>query len=202
VSKRATKSPSTNRSRGSSDTGPASNARAALELGPDLDLSALIVEIDLEKLVLDLEVSDDVERPLAAHDTPLATQLVQRSPHGVQSPAPVTQPPGNDIDIAATERRLAARLLKSEVGDDVQVSLPRAARTVLVNVSDTGVLIETNCQLFPGRTTDVFVKLCGERQALRATVVRSCLHSLTPEAAVYRSALHFERIIGVSNLLR
>ena len=196
------KRPSATRPRGSSDTRTASNPRTALDLGPDLDLNSLIVEIDLEKLVLDLEVSDDVEKPLAAHDTPVATQLVPRPPSGVQPSAPAAQPPADDVDIPSTERRLAARLLQSEVGDDVQVSLPRAARTVLVNVSDTGVLIETNCQLFPGRTTDVFVKLCGERQALRATVVRSSLHSLTPEAAVYRSALHFERIIGVSNLSR
>jgi hypothetical protein len=129
-----------------------------------------MVEIDLEKLVLDLEV-----------DTPVAT---------------------HDVAIPATERRLATRLSNSEIGDNVQVSLPRATQTVLVNVSDTGVLIETNCQLFPGRTTDVFVKLRGERQALRATVVRSSLHSLTSERAVYRSALHFERLIGVSHLPR
>ena len=171
--KRAEKGPSAIRPGGASDTG------TALGLGPDFDLNALMVEIDLEKLVLDLEVSDDVDKPLAAH---------------------VVQPPANDIDVQATERRLAARLSSSEIGDDVQVSLPRATRTVLVNVSDTGVLIETNCQLFPGRTTDVFVKLRGERQALRATVVRSFLHSLTSEKAVYRSALHFERIIGISQL--
>ncbi len=84
------------------------------------------------------------------------------------------------------------------MGDNVQVSLPRAARTGVVNVSDSGVLIETNCQLFPGRTTDVFVKLRGERIALRATVVRSSIHALTSDGLVYRSALQFERIIGIS----
>jgi len=177
------KRPSATRPHGSSDTG------TALDLGPGLnlntliveDLNTLIVEIDLEKLVLDLEAADDVNKPVAA-------QVVQSA--------------ANDIAVPATERRLASRLSNSEIGDDVQVSLPRAARTVLVNVSDTGVLIETNCQLFPGRTTDVFVKLRGERQALRATVVRSFLHSLTAERAVYRSALHFERIIGISHLSR
>ena len=196
------KSPSATRPRGSSDTGTASNPGRSLGLGLDLDLNALMVEIDLQKLVLDLEVSDDVDKPVSAHDTPLSVQAVQPSSHAIQSHAPVVQPSANDIDIPATERRLAARLSNVEIGDDVQVSLPRAARTVLVNVSDTGVLIETNCQLFPGRTTDVFVKVRGERQALRATVVRSSLHSLTPDAVVYRSALHFERIIGVSNLSR
>jgi len=194
VPKRAVKRPSATRPQESLETG------TALNLGPDLDLNTLLVEdlntllveIDLEKLVLDLEVSDDVDKPVAAHDTPLATYVVDPSAH-------VVQPAANDIAVPATERRLATRLSNSEIGDDVQVSLPRATRTVLVNVSDTGVLIETNCQLFPGRTTDVFVKLRGERQALRATVVRSFLHSLTSERAVYRSALHFERIIGISH---
>jgi hypothetical protein len=45
------------------------------------------------------------------------------------------------------------------------------------------------------------VKLRGERQALRATVVRSSLHALTSEKVVYRSALHFERIIGLAERL-
>ena len=196
------KRPSATRPQGSLETGTSSEIGTALDLGPDLDLNRLIVEIDLEKLVLDLEVSDDVDKPVAAHDRPLATHVVDPPAQVVQSPPHVVQPAANDIAVPATERRLATRLSNSEIGDDVQVSLPRAARTVLVNVSDTGVLIETNCQLFPGRTTDVFVKLRGERQALRATVVRSFLHSLTAERAVYRSALHFERIIGISHLSR
>ena len=199
------KRPSATRPQGSSETGTSSEIGTALDLGPDLDLNRLIVEIDLERLVLDLEVSDDVDKPVAAHDRPLATHVVDPPAQVVQSSQHVVQPAANDIAVPvvpATERRLATRLSNSEIGDDVQVSLPRATQTVLVNVSDTGVLIETNCQLFPGRTTDVFVKLRGERQALRATVVRSSLHSLTSERAVYRSALHFERIIGVSHLSR
>jgi len=167
------KRPSATRPQGSSDTG------TALDLGPDLDLTTLIVDIDLEKLVLDLETGSDRDQP----------------------PAHVVEPPAKDIEVPPAERRFATRLSNSEIGEDVQVSLPRATRTVLVNVSETGVLIETNCQLFPGRTTDVFVKLKGERQALRATVVRSFLHSLTSEKVIYRSALHFERVIGLAQRL-
>jgi hypothetical protein len=187
VLKRAVKRPSATRPQGSSDAG------SALDLGPDLDLSTLIVDIDLEKLVLDLEAGSDGDQPLA--------HVVEPPADVVEPPARVIEPPAEDIEVPPAERRLAARLSNSEIGDDVQVSLPRATRTVLVNVSETGVLIETNCQLFPGRTTDVFVKLRGERQALRATVVRSFLHSLTSEKVVYRSALHFERIIGLARHL-
>ena len=141
----------------------------------DLDLDALMVEVDLEKLVLDLK------------DIPSST-------NDEEAPAPAT----STAEVPPVERRRAIRLSGSEVGDNVQVSLPRAARTGVVNVSDSGVLIETNCQLFPGRTTDVFVKLRGERIALRATVVRSSIHALTSDGLVYRSALQFERIIGIS----
>jgi hypothetical protein len=154
----------------------ATRPQGSSEIGTALDLGP---DLDLNVLIVEIDLEKlvlDLEV-----DTPVAT---------------------HDVAIPATERRLATRLSNSEIGDNVQVSLPRATQTVLVNVSDTGVLIETNCQLFPGRTTDVFVKLRGERQALRATVVRSSLHSLTSERAVYRSALHFERLIGVSHLPR
>ena len=163
-----------------------SEAEKSPDSGPELDLNALIVEIDLEKLVLGLEVQDVTLDPSNAR---ILLEPLRNGPE---------EPPTKDSDVPKVERRLATRLSNSEVGDHVQVSLPRAARTGLVNVSDTGVLIETNCQLFPGRTTDVFVRLRGERLALRATVVRSFLHSLTSEGLVYRSALHFERIIGLS----
>jgi len=156
-----------------------SSATGTQDSGSALDLNALIVEINLERLVLDLEVACDED--------------------GSQPCVP--EPPPSDTAAAAVERRLAVRFSKSELGDDVQVSLPRATSTLVVNVSDTGVLIETNCQLHPGRTTDVFVKLRGERQTFRATVVRSSLHVLPSNACVYRSALHFERIIGLARRL-
>lgn len=151
---------------------------AAPEERSELDLNALMVEVDLEKLVLDLKdiPSSNEEDELPASEATVA-------------------------EIVPVERRRAARLSGQEVGDNVQVSLPRAAKTGLVNVSESGVLIETNCQLFPGRTTDVFVKLRGERLALRATVVRSSIHALTSDGLIYRSALHFEQIIGLAERL-
>jgi hypothetical protein len=164
-----------------------SKAEKPPDSGGDLDLNALIVEIDLEKLVIELEDIADGSSDAG---------IPQEPPTNI---AP--EPLADDTEVPAVERRRAARLSNSEVGEHVQVSLPRAAKTGLVNVSDSGVLIETNCQLFPGRTTDVFVKLRGERLALRASVVRSSLHSLTAEGLVYRSALHFERIIGLSERL-
>ena len=172
-----------------------SKSEKALDSGVDLDLNALIVEIDLEKLVLELEdVTDGSSDARISQES--STNIAQAPPVNLAQ-----KPPADDPEVPTVERRGAARLSNSEVREQVQVSLPRAARTGLINVSDSGVLIETNCQLFPGRTTDVFVKLGGERLALRASVVRSSLHSLTAEGLVYRSALHFERIIGLAERL-
>ena len=146
-----------------------------------LDLNALMVEVDLEKLVIDLK------------DIPSSNEDEDDPPGSVGS--------AGVSEAAKMERRTATRLSSHEVGDNVQVSLPRAAKTGLVNVSESGVLIETNCQLFPGRTTDVFVKLRGERLALRATVVRCSIHALTSEGLIYRSALQFERVIDLAERL-
>ena len=146
----------------------------------DLDastLNMLMVEIDLEQIVHDLEETPGGERS-----------------HRHEAEAP----PNDTSAVPASDRRGATRLSSAVIGDSVQVSVPRATRTVVVNVSDSGVLVDTNCQLSPGRSTDVFVKLEGERQALRATVVRSSVHSLMLDDVVYRSALHFERLIGLS----
>jgi hypothetical protein len=145
-----------------------------------LDLNALLVEVDLEKLVIDLK------------DIPSSNEDDDTSDSGGSAGV---------AEVAKAERRTATRLSGDEVGDNVQVSLPRSAKTGLVNVSESGVLIETNCQLFPGRTTDVFVKLRGERLALRATVVRCSIHALTSDGLIYRSALQFERVIDLAERL-
>jgi hypothetical protein len=136
------------------------------------DLSVLMVEIDLDELVIELRGDAD-----------------DRAPE-------VVEPPKADAPGSSADRRRARRVSSSEVGDHVQVTVPRATRTKLLNVSDSGVLIETNCPLSPGRTTDAFVNVGGHHQALRVTVERSYVHALVREAVVYRSALHFERIIG------
>jgi hypothetical protein len=159
---------------------PAADPLQTADPEATLDLNALMVEVDLEKLVIDLK------------DIPSSNEDEDDTPPGGSAGV---------SEAAKMERRMAIRLSSHEVGDNVQVSLPRAAKTGLVNVSESGVLIETNCQLFPGRTTDVFVKLRGERLALRATVVRCSIHALTSDGLIYRSALQFERVIDLAERL-
>lgn len=119
---------------------------------------------------------------------------------GLESePAPAEPTPAPDDAAAAqgADRRTAQRLTPKDLGREVRLTIPGAAQTALVNISETGVLVETTRRLCPGKTTDVFVRLNGERRPMRVTIIRSTLHSLVP-VPVYRTALHFDRILPLS----
>ena len=98
---------------------------------------------------------------------------------------------------SGAERRQAQRLTATDLGREVRLTIPGAAQTALVNISETGVLVETTRRLCPGKTTDVFVRLNGERRPMRVTIIRSTLHSLVP-VPIYRTALHFDKILPLS----
>ena len=98
---------------------------------------------------------------------------------------------------ASADRRKAQRLTLQDLGREVRLTIPGAAQTALVNISETGVLVETTRRLCPGKTTDVFVRLNGERRPMRVTIIRSTLHSLVP-VPIYRTALHFDTILPLS----
>ncbi|MBI3047193.1 MAG: PilZ domain-containing protein [Acidobacteria bacterium] len=104
------------------------------------------------------------------------------------SPAPVVARPR----AAESERRAAPRHACEELPTDVRLTIPGAADVAIVNISETGALIETSRRLSPGTTADLFVRLNGRRHALRATTVRSALHSIQ-SGVVYRTALQFEQ---------
>jgi hypothetical protein len=93
----------------------------------------------------------------------------------------------------AGERRTARRWDPSELSGDIRLTIPGVANVLLVNISETGVLIETSCPLKPGLAANLFVRLSGKRHALRAVTVRSALHTITSKSeAVYRTALRFD----------
>jgi hypothetical protein len=66
----------------------------------------------------------------------------------------------------------------------------------LVNLSSTGLLAETPHRLCPGRTVDLFLRHGTTRRVLKAVVVRSVLHSITPQP-LFRAALQFERPLEI-----
>ena len=100
-----------------------------------------------------------------------------------------TQPDSPVIERAA-ERRLP-RLGPDAVGREVKVAVRGAAEAVPVNLSDTGILAETTSRLVPGTVVDLVLQIDGLRHLLRATIVRSIVHSLTPRPS-FRTAFRFE----------
>lgn len=98
------------------------------------------------------------------------------------------------------ERRAARRLTPTELSTEVRLTIPGAAQTALVNVSETGVLLETTRRLCPGKAADLFVRLNGQRHRMRATVVRSTLFSIKP-TPIYRAALRFDTALAVEGRL-
>jgi hypothetical protein len=137
------------------------------------DIQVLLGDLNLDALIAGLEIEPEPATPPASAS---ADRL------GVQK---------------EDERRGAKRLTATDLGRDVRLTIPGASETALVNISETGVLVETTRRLCPGKTADVFVRFDGERRPMRVTIIRSTLHSLVP-VPVYRTALHFDRILPLS----
>ena len=72
----------------------------------------------------------------------------------------------------------------------MRVTVRGAADAKAINVSETGVLAETTSRLRPGTVVEVIITFDGVRRMLRATIVRSTVHSLNP--STFRTAFKFE----------
>jgi hypothetical protein len=92
--------------------------------------------------------------------------------------------------VAVDERRDAPRLDAHAVGREVKLSIRGGADAKAIDVSETGVLAETRSRLRPGGVVELLLQIDGVRSNLRATVVRSVVHSLGP--TVFRTAFKFE----------
>ena len=101
---------------------------------------------------------------------------------------PAAEPPPDTI--AVDDRRDAPRLSIDAVGREVKLSIRGGADAKPIDVSETGVLAETTSRLRPGGAVELLLQIDGVRSMLRATVVRSVVHSLGP--TVFRTAFKFE----------
>ena len=88
------------------------------------------------------------------------------------------------------DQREAQRLAPEEVAREVRVTVRGAAEAKAINVSETGVLAETTSRLRPGTVVELILTFDGVRRMLRATIVRSMVHSLNP--TTFRTAFKFE----------
>src|SRR5688572_20346516 len=135
------------------------------------DIHCLLNDLNLDALIAGLDAEPDVVPQPAAPNSPSSAE--------------------ND------DRRVSRRLTVKELPKEVRLTIPGASQTTLVNISETGVLVETTRRLCPGKTTDVFVRYDGERRPMRVTIIRSTLHSLVP-VPVYRTALQFDRALPLA----
>lgn len=101
------------------------------------------------------------------------------------------------------ERRSARRLERRELIPELRLTIPGASTVGLVNISETGLLIETSGHAGLGTTVDLFVRVKGRRYRVRARSVRSSLFTIRPESGVvYRTAMQFEQPLPLKDLLR
>ena len=95
-----------------------------------------------------------------------------------------------EVPAGRPEQREAPRLSPEDVAREVRVTVRGAAEAKAINVSETGVLAETTSRLRPGTVVELILTFDGVRRMLRATIVRSMVHSLNP--TTFRTAFKFE----------
>jgi hypothetical protein len=128
------------------------------------------------------ELADlDFDALLSGLDPDAAPQTPPPAPGA----GPVNSPNGE-------ERRASRRWDRSELSGEIRLTIPGVSSIQIVNISATGVLIETSRSLKPGTTANLFVRLNGTRHTVRAVTVRSALHTITAKEIVYRTALCFD----------
>ena len=92
--------------------------------------------------------------------------------------------------VAIDERRDAPRFDVRTVGREVKLSIRGVGDARTIDISETGILAETRSRLRPSGQVELLLQIDGVRSNLRATVVRSVVHSLGP--TVFRTAFKFE----------
>ena len=126
---------------------------------------------DLDTLFAQLEAELTEAAPVAAAPAAIEDELL-------------------DLSTDRPELRDAPRLSPEEVAREVRVTVRGAAEAKAINVSETGCLAETTSRLRPGTVVELILTFDGVRRMLRATIVRSMVHSLNP--TTFRTAFKFE----------
>ena len=126
-----------------------------------------------------------------------STALVLRSSSinaEVRQPAPAEpREPVSIIRTPVDRSPRAARRNSGEMSWYTSVRLPWGLELRLINISSTGLLLESGCRLEPGRVTEL--RLCGPKHELvvAANIVRSEVAQVTELGVKYHVAATFER---------
>ena len=138
------------------------------------DVQSLLAELNIDSLMASLDSADSAPPELPKREA--------RATATADAP-PITE-----------ERRSTRRLQLGEISGDLRLTIPGCSDIQIINISGTGVLVETSRQLRPDTLTDLFVRLNGKRHALKGRAVRSTVHAVKPGTGiVYRTALHFDK---------
>ena len=68
----------------------------------------------------------------------------------------------------------------------------------MIDISDAGVLVESQTRLLPGTHVEVHVITSEGRVLVRTRVVRAMVRELRRDGVLYRSALAFERRVDTA----
>ena len=129
--------------------------------------------------------SDDLDSLFAQFEAELNESPAEGAPVPATEHAELPPEPEGSRD-----QRESPRLAPEDLAREVRVTVRGAAEAKAINVSETGVLAETTSRLRPGTVVELILTFDGVRRMLRATIVRSMVHSLNP--TTFRTAFKFE----------
>ena len=98
------------------------------------------------------------------------------------------------------ERRRGPRRIPAVDEPISQVRLRAGRELAVVDVSDTGILVEGVMRLLPGTHVDVHLVTGEGRLLVRSRVVRASVCHVTAECIRYRGALAFDRIVDTTTV--
>ena len=139
--------------------------------------------------------SDDLDALFAQLEAEL-TEAPSPAPVATVAPVAPVAPVDSDEELLLSlssdrpDLRDSPRLSPEQVAREVRVTVRGAAEAKAINVSETGCLAETTSRLRPGTVVELIITFDGVRRMLRATIVRSMVHSLNP--TTFRTAFKFE----------
>lgn len=96
------------------------------------------------------------------------------------------------------ERRAVTRRVPFADEPLSRVRLRTGRELLVVNVSNTGLLVEGTVRLLPGTHVDVHVVTPDGRVLVRSRIVRAYVFDVQPDIVRYRGALAFDRTIDTA----
>ncbi|MFN7914402.1 MAG: PilZ domain-containing protein [Vicinamibacterales bacterium] len=94
------------------------------------------------------------------------------------------------------ERRREPRLAGVDLPDGLTGRIRPGHQVRVVDISRSGILIDSARRLLPGTQVDVQLEAGPQRHACRARVVRCGVATLQPQLVIYRAGLELEQGVG------